>query len=37
MLPIFEFDSIAGVAQLAAMLVTSITIVLQWLLMSRTG
>jgi hypothetical protein len=37
MLPIFEFDSIAGIAQLAVTLLTSITIVLQWLLLARTS
>jgi hypothetical protein len=37
MLPIFELDSIAGVAQLAVTLVTSIAVLLQWLLMARTS
>ena len=37
MLPIFEIDSIAGVVQLAVTLVTSITVLLQWLLFARTS
>jgi hypothetical protein len=36
MLPIFELDSIAGVAQLAVTLLTSVTVVLQWLLFARS-
>jgi len=36
MLPIFELDSIAGIAQLAVMLLTSVTVIVQWLLFARS-